>query len=73
MKHDGSLDSCLFRGPLYIHKKAPIEQLFKNNHNNESRPKDFNNNKETSNNTGTTQAKIDRPHSKVSSVRCEDP
>ena len=73
MQNDGSLENCPFMVPLYMHEKAPIEQLLQNNHKHGSQTKDFNKNKYTSNNTGPNQAKISRLRPKVSSVQFEDP
>ena len=53
MQHDGTIEHFPFRGPLYIHAKAPRYQLFQNNHKHLSIPKEFNKNKDTSKNTGS--------------------
>ena len=68
IKHDGKLDNCPFRGPLYIKKKAPREQLLHKNHKHVSQPKDFNKSTDTSNNKGPNQATIACPRPKVNSV-----
>ena len=56
-----------------MHEKSPREQLLQNNHKHGSRPKEFNKNKDKSNNTGPLQYKISRPHPKMNSVRFDDP
>ena len=58
MQHDGTLENCPFRGPLYIHANSPREQLLQNNHKHGPSQKDFNKNKYTSKNTGPPQATI---------------
>ena len=73
MQHDGTLDNFPFRGPFYIHKKAPIEQILQKNHKHGSRPNDLNKNKDTSENTGPPQATITSPCPKVITVQCDDP
>ena len=73
MQSDVTLYNCPFRGPLYIHKNSPREQLLHNNHKFGSRPKDFNKNKYTSKNTCPTQAKFARPRPKMNSVQFDDP
>ena len=57
MQHDGKLETCPLRVPLFINKQASIEQLPQNNHRNGSRPKDLNKNSDTSN-RDHPQAKI---------------
>ena len=47
MQNDRTLKDFPFRGPLYIHEKAPREQILQNNHKHGSRRKDFNKNKDT--------------------------
>ena len=42
IQHDGRLENCTFRVPLYIHARAPIKQLLQNNHKHVSRPKEIN-------------------------------
>ena len=71
MQHDRKIDRCPFRGPLYVKKKAPREQLLQNNHKHGSRPKDLNKNTDTSKNTYPPQAKIDIPRPKENSVHFE--
>ena len=73
MQHDGTLENCPFRGPLYIHEKAPREQLLQKNHKHGSRPKDSNKNKYTFKNTGPPQATIPITIPKENSVHFEDP
>ena len=73
MQHDGTLENFPFRVLLYIHSKAPIEQIPQNNHKHVSQPKYFNKNKDTSKNTGPPQATIYRPHQKVKAVCFDDP
>ena len=48
MKHDGKFEIFLFRGPLFIEKKAARKQLVQNNHKNGSRTEDFRENTDTS-------------------------
>ena len=72
MKHDGTLENCPFRVPLYIHVKAPIEQLLRKNHKHVSIQKDFNKNNDTSKNICPLQAKIACPCPKLKSVRFDD-
>ena len=48
MQHDGKLETCPFRGPIFIKKKSEIEKLFQNNNNNGLMPKYFNKNIDTS-------------------------
>ena len=45
MKHYGTLENTPFIGTLYVHAKAPREQLLQKNHKHVSRPNDFNKNK----------------------------
>ena len=73
MQHDGTLENFPFRGSLYIHAKAPREQLLQNNHKHGSRPKDFNKNKDTSKNKVPPQATIYLPLPKVKLVQFDDP
>ena len=73
MKHDGTLENPPFRVPLYIHAKAPREQLLRKNQKHGLSPKQLNKNKDTSKNTGPPQATIDRPRPKVNSFRFDDP
>ena len=73
MQNDGSLENCPFMVPLYMHEKAPIEQLLQNNHKHGSQTKDFNKNKYKSKETGPPQATITKPRQKVSSVRFDEP
>ena len=73
MQHDRTLDNFPFIGPLYIHAKAPIEQLLQNTHKHVSPLNDFNKNKDTSKNTSPPQAKISRSRPKVNLVRFDDP
>ena len=42
MQHDGKLENCPFKVPLFIKKTSAREQLPQNNHKNGSQPKDFN-------------------------------
>ena len=73
MQHGGTLDNFTFRGPLYIHKKSPREQIPQNNHKRVSLPKDYNKNKDTSNNIGPPQDTISRTCPKVNLERFEYP
>ena len=57
---------------MYIHAKAPIEQLLHNNHKHGSRPKYFNKNEDTYKNTGPPQATTSLPRPKVNSVQFDD-
>ena len=69
MQHDGTLENCPFRVPLYIHAKVPIEQLVHKNHKHVARTKDFPKNlKNTPQNIGPPQATNDLPRPKVKSV-----
>ena len=72
MKHYGKLDTCPFRGPVFINKKAPGEEILQKNHKNGSPPKGFNKSTDTSN-TDSHKAKIARHWPKVNSVHFEDP
>ena len=72
IQNDGKLETCPFRGPLFINKRLSREQLLKNNHKNGSQPKYFNKNSDTSN-TSTTHEKIAHHRPKVNSFRSEDP
>ena len=58
---------------LYIHAKAPREQLLQKNYKHGLRPKDFNKNKDTPKITGSLQQTIPRTRPKINSVRFEDP
>ena len=49
MQHDGKLENCPFKVPLFIKKTSAREQLPQNNHKNGSQPKDFNIKSDTSN------------------------
>ena len=68
-KNDGALENPPFRRSLYIHAKAPREQLLQNNQKHGSRPKDSNKNKYKSKNTGPPQVTIACPRLKVNPVQ----
>ena len=72
MKHDGKIESFPLRGQFFINKKSDRQQLLHNNHKNISRPKGFNENKDTSN-TAPPQATIDIHRPKANSINFEDP
>ena len=73
MQHNRKLDHRPFIGPFYIKKKSPREQLLQNNHEDGSRPKEFNKNTDTSNNTGSPQDTIFRSCPRMNSDRFGDP
>ena len=56
-----------------MHEKSPREQQLQNNHKHGSRPKEFNRNKDKSNNTRPLQYKISLSRPKINSVRFDDP
>ena len=72
MQHDGKLETCSFRGPLFTKEESAREQLLKNNNKNGSRHKYFNKNTDTSN-TALSQDTIDFHPPKVNSVCFEEP
>ena len=73
MQHDVILEYCPFRGPLYIHAKAPRVKFPQNNHKHGSRTNDFNKNKDTSKNIFPPQATIPCHCPKANSILFEDP
>ena len=73
MKHDRILEHFPFKGPLYIHAKAPREQLLQNNHKHWSSPKYFNKKIYTYKNIGIPEATIFWHIPKINSVQFDDP
>ena len=69
MQHYGTLADFPFRVPLYISAKSPREQILHKNPKYLSRPKDFNKDKDSSQNTGLIQAIIACTCPKVKSVQ----
>ena len=57
-KHYGTIYNCPFRGPLYIHAKAPREHPPQKNHKHGSQTKEFYKNKDTSKHTGPPKHKL---------------
>ena len=72
MQHDGKLEYCPFRGPLFIKKQEEIEKLLQNNHKSVSIPKYFNKKTGTSS-SAPPKDKITRNQPKINSVRFEYP
>ena len=59
MQHNGKLETCPFRGPLFIKNKSSRQQLLRNNHKMDHSTKTSTENTDTSN-TAPPQATIDR-------------
>ena len=72
MYHYVKLETCPFRGPLFVKKKASIEQILQSNLIKGSRPKDFNKNTDTSS-LDPPKAKISCHWPKIKAVWFEDP
>ena len=72
MQYDGTQEMFSFRGELYIHSKAPIKQLIRNNHKHGLRPNEFNKDKDKPRNTGPTPEIIPCHIPKENSVCFED-
>ena len=72
MKHDGKIETCPFRGPLFTNKNSGREHIPQNNHKNRLLLKHLNKNKDTSN-TSTNLDKISSHRLKVNSICFEDP
>ena len=71
MLHDRKLEAFHLRGPLFLNKKPAREHLLQNNHKHVSRPKDINNNFDTSS-LGITKATHVCNKRKLSSIRFDE-